>query len=137
MSITNSQKYKDGIISIIKGESPNTSREDLCEKFIQNHVLKPYGLKCEGLDCVSCMLLQRFWLDEEYKELEEPGVDWTQVAVDTPILVRNSDDSDWTKRYFATYDGNFVYSWRAGTTSWTADGIRSAWNFAKLAEEGR
>ena len=75
---------------------------------------------------------------EPYKE--EPEIDWYKVAVDTPILVRASEaeDAAWQRRYFAKYKNGIVYAWMYGYTSWsTPDGNVSAWNFAKLAEEGK
>ena len=73
---------------------------------------------------------------EPYKE--EPEVDWSKVAVDTPILVRCVGGKEWGKRYFAKYENGVVYAWFGGRTSWSTDnddGIL-AWDFAKLAEAG-
>lgn len=73
------------------------------------------------------------WLFSEYKE---PEVDWSKVKVDTPILVRNYESGDWTKRYFAKFVDGKVYAWIGGATSWSADGELdvTSWNCAKLAE---
>ena len=70
---------------------------------------------------------------------EEPEIDWYKVAVDTPILVRcvENKEEEWAKRYFAKYKNGVVYTWMNGCTSWsTPDGNITAWDFAKLAEEG-
>lgn len=75
-------------------------------------------------------MLQMIWLLEEYKE---PAVDWSEVAVDTPILVRDSEDRSWIKRYFAKYENETIYAWDGGCTSWSTDGL-TKWKFAKLAE---
>lgn len=67
---------------------------------------------------------------------EELGiVDWSKVAVDTPVLVSN-DNKEWIRRYFARYEDGNVYGWLNGKTSWTATGELSIglWNYAKLAE---
>ena len=63
-------------------------------------------------------------------------VDWSKVAVDTPILVKNHDGEAWEKRYFAFFEDGNVYTWMSGTTSWTADiaGGATDWKYAKLAE---
>lgn len=63
-------------------------------------------------------------------------VDWSKVAVDTPILVKNHDGAAWEKRYFAFFEDGNVYTWMSGTTSWTADiaGGATDWKYAKLAE---
>lgn len=63
-------------------------------------------------------------------------VDWSKVAVDTPILVKDHDGEAWEKRYFAFFEDRNVYTWMSGTTSWTADiaGGATDWKYAKLAE---
>ena len=73
---------------------------------------------------------------EPYKEEHE--IDWYKVAVDTPILVKASEDKAWHKRYFAKHEDGKVYAWMGGCTSWSTphDDDISAWSFAKLAEAG-
>ena len=71
------------------------------------------------------------WLDEEYTE---PEVDWSKVVVDTPILVRDSENQSWKKRYFARFESGLVCTWINGRTSWSTLFIE-AWRYAKLAEE--
>ena len=70
---------------------------------------------------------------------EKPEIDWSKVAVDTPILVRDSktEDAAWRHRHFAKYENGIVYAWLSGCTSWSAyhDDSIFAWEFAKLAEE--
>ena len=69
---------------------------------------------------------------------EEHEIDWYKVAVDTPILVKDSEsEAIWKHRYFAKYVNGVVYAWLSGSTSWSAynDDDISAWNIAKLAEE--
>ena len=66
----------------------------------------------------------------------EPEIDWPQVAVDTPILVKDSEDEPWYKKYFAKYEDGKVRAWNNGNTSWTGT-CTISWKFAKLAEEGR
>ena len=68
---------------------------------------------------------------------EEHEIDWYKVAVDTPILVRDSENEVWRKRYFAKYENGVVYAWMMGCTSWSDnnDDDIYAWNIAKLAEE--
>lgn len=104
---------------------------DFCKDFVCQHILKSRG--CTNTSCDQCKMLQTIWLLEDYKE---PEIDWSKVEVDTPILVRNSEDEDWYKRYFAEYKDGVVYTWVNGCTSWTAynssDVIK--WKYAKLAE---
>lgn len=67
----------------------------------------------------------------EYLEI----VDWSKVAVDTPILVRDSNESKWTKRYFALFEEGLIYAWESGATSWSVENNRRVvlWKYAKLA----
>ena len=67
---------------------------------------------------------------------EEHEIDWSKVAVDTPILVRDRENETWYKRHFAKYDAGKVYAWADGNTSWTETCMTMAWKYAKLAEEG-
>lgn len=62
-------------------------------------------------------------------------VDWSKVAVDTPILVRELDGCPWKKRYFAFFDGRIVQAWKYGATSWSIVNKRdtTSWPYAKLA----
>ena len=62
-------------------------------------------------------------------------VDWSKVAVDTPVLV-SLDDKLWICRYFADFKNGIVYTWSSGATSWsvTRRTHKDAWSFAKLAE---
>ena len=72
-------------------------------------------------------------LAEGEEECKEPEVDWSEVNVDTPILV-GEGDGEWVKRYFAEYKDGIVYAWCGGSTSWDANNMMMAWKCAKLAE---
>lgn len=63
-------------------------------------------------------------------------IDWSKVAVDTPILVKQYEQDEWEKRHFAYFKDERVYAWLCGATSWSADyeGDTTDWNLAKLAE---
>ena len=75
--------------------------------------------------------------DYKYAKLPEdekkPEIDWSKVKVDTPILVRDSEDSKWLERYFAKFEDGKVYAWLGENTSYDACGV-AKWKFAKLAE---
>lgn len=62
-------------------------------------------------------------------------VDWSKVAVDTPILV-SANGRKWIKRYFAKLQDGEVYAWDDGVTSWSASHKQctTAWPNAKIAE---
>ena len=105
-----------------------------CGEILRQNVLKPLGVNCNEVSCYYCIMLTTLWLLEE---CEEPKVDWSKVEVDTPILIRDSEDEGWGKRYFAKYEDGLVYSWTNGTTGWVLDYDSSCmthWKYAKLAE---
>lgn len=85
-------------------------------------------------DAMSCGDKRIKWANSEYAE---PSVDWSKVAVDTPILVNTSNDHRWVKRYFAKYENGSVFAWNNGATSWSSDGHATAWVLAKLPERAR
>ena len=118
----NYEKYADEI----KGYNGDS----ICTDFIEPYILKSINAKCINTSCPKCHLYRTIWLMEEYKE---PEVDWSKVEVDTPILVRDSEDEVWERRYFAEYRNEKVYAWVSGCTSWSRD-VASAWKYAKLAE---
>ena len=74
---------------------------------------------------------EKKWANSEYVE---PPIDWSKVAVDTPILVNDSNDHGWVKRYFAKYENGSVFAWNGGKTSWSSEGHATAWGLAKLPE---
>ena len=102
-----------------------------CEDFVQPHILGECS--CSQIDCGRCSMLQLLWLLEDYKE---PEVDWSEVEVDTPILVRQGKNGRWFERHFAKYENGDVYAWVDGRTSWTAydNSDVTEWEYAKLAE---
>ena len=68
---------------------------------------------------------------------EELGIiDWNEVQVDTPILVKGLGIAEWQNRYFAFFKDGEVYAWCNGATSWSCKNSNdvSSWKYAKLAE---
>ena len=104
---------------------------NFCSDFICKHILKIED--CDYIGCSRCYMLQLLWLLEDYKEPKEPEVDWNNVGVDTPILVRDYEGQEWARRYFAKYENETIYAWDSGRTSWTGDGV-TEWKYAKLAK---
>ena len=115
----NYEKYANEIREY-KGDS-------FCADFVKPNILK--SEYCD-LDCSRCRMLQAMWLLEDY---EEPEINWNEVKVDTPILVSDNNGNKWLRRYFAKYDGKFVYAWNGGRTSWSEKHM-TGWKYAKLAE---
>ena len=110
--------------------------KDLCD-FKREEVFAHFGKEgCDDIPCSWCSVLLELWLDEEY---EEPEVDWDNVPVDTPVLVRNSKNEDWTLRHFKrirdTAETHKFETWGDKMTSRTTDGIISLWRYCEPAEE--
>lgn len=124
LKMTNAEKYRE--------EIENYSSYKFCEDFVKPKILKVAD--CEVTDCIKCGLQQLLWLMDEYKE--EPEVDWSKVAVDTPIFVKDRVDETWYKRHFAKFENGKVYTWNDGKTSWSSNCNEISWECAKLAEEG-
>ena len=131
--MTNKEKYAKEILDIAcTGDSVAMRKSD-------NAIVGCKKIKC--LDCAFnphgkgyCDSAIEKWANSEYVE---PSVDWSKVAVDTPILVRNGEETAWRKRYFAKYEDGKVYAYCGGATSWSALGVVKDildWKMAKLAE---
>ena len=117
----NYEKYADKIREC-------SSDSNFCNDFVIPHIFKP-GERCYNLNCGACRMRQMIWLMEEY---EEPGIDWSRVKIDTPILVRDSENSCWHKVHFAKYKDGEIYAGANGGTSWSSRWT-CRWKYAKLA----
>lgn len=126
--MTNREKYSEQLLDMVcSGHKAAMKNGKLC--------------KCSELNCDECDFYKGVykhcgeavnkWANSEYIE---PTMDWSKVAVNTPILVRASDSETWYPRYFAKYENGKVYAWMSGATSWSANGDTIDWEYAKLAE---
>ena len=127
----NIEKYKDKLVelcvididrlALIQGQPRICNSSLLCNECLFNN----------NIDFCSGEALN--WL---FSECKEPEVDWSKVKVDTPILVRESEQNPWLKRHFAKFKGGEVYAFPGGVTSWTMDDEEAicSWKYAKLAE---
>lgn len=91
--------------------------------------------KCIGAYSIA-RILPKLKSNEVFSIEEELGiVDWSKVKVDTPVLVRDFENQDWKKRYFAFFDDELIYVWDGGATSWSVKNKDAIpWKYAKLAE---
>lgn len=123
-----------------------TNREKFAEKIldiacsgnrlaVDKATLEP--IACNSLECRDCLFYTKCskyareeWANSEYVE---PPIDWSKVAVDTPILVTYSGIHQWVKRHFAKYENGRVYAWNKGTTSRSGNGCVPC-GLAKLSE---
>ena len=116
----NFEKYED--------EIREYNGDNFCKDFVIPHILKKDD--CAGIYCSECISRQLLWYLEEY---EEPKVDWSKVKVNTPILVKETENKNWIRGYFAKYEDGKIYAWSNGRTSWTTSYMIS-WKYAKLVE---
>lgn len=71
--------------------------------------------------------------EEKNEQQEEPKIDWSNVEVDTPIYVRDSEGVSWEPRHFSKLEDGKVFAWSNGCTSFsTIDSTE--WKLAKLVE---
>lgn len=104
------------------------------EEVIENGTEKGNLYRIKGF---STLVFDDYGLNLLNKSEEEPEVDWSTVAIDTPVLVRDDTNAEWHKRYFAKYNNGCVYAWSSGSTSWACDRDFSKalfWRYGKLAE---
>lgn len=109
---------------------------------------------CDGISCKECeyifkdiLLKGNYCVEDammihpqEFAEFVmnyETPVDWSKVAVDTPILVRDEENDRWLRRHFAKYENNLFFAFGDGKTSFTTDGNIYKWYCAKLYEPER
>mgnify|MGYP000956049815 CR=1 FL=1 len=131
--MTNEEFYKDELKVIIK----RVTKDLLIDQIAVNKQGQPKCCITQSCDdCIfngHCTLVaKRQWLEKEYVEPEQQ-VDWSKVKVDTPIYVRDNENSPWLPRHFARYENGKVYVWYGGSTSFTENEDFSC-NYAKLAE---
>jgi hypothetical protein len=98
-------------------------------------------MRCQGTTCKECLFNfngDEFCIDKRKKwansQYVESFVDWSKVAVDTPILVTYNGIHQWVKRHFARYENGRVYAWNHGKTSWTGE-MCTVCELAKLPDK--
>lgn len=96
-------------------------------------------LNSEGLECVSLYTSDLKAMRGRFHQhdLEEYSP-WADVAVDTPIWVRDYPEQKWIPRHFSNFSGGKVSTWGDGYTSHTARGVgrhtdlTKEWEYATL-----
>lgn len=95
------------------------------------------GFKNDFVDGFSTKVLEDLLCGHNYIDIIEQLniVDWSTVKVDTPVYVRDKEDTTWYRRYFAKYENNTVYMFPYGTTQWSSNGRNLVtYDQIKLAE---
>lgn len=130
--MTNREKYAEQILDIACSGTRIA---------VKKNAMEP--VPCQDIPCECCYLRLKMgsrcddackeWCESEYVE---PQIDWSKVPVDTPILVRDSQDDEWLHRHFAKFKDGVVYAWDDGKTSWSLLSLDKVdWKYAKLAED--
>jgi len=96
----------------------------------------PYKTTCDLVTDNGGYIWKLYTLSEIAELDFEEVVDWSEVPVDTKILVRDSEDDIWERRHFAKYMKGKVLAWNKGTTSYSQKDGCVSWNYAKLYKEG-
>lgn len=69
---------------------------------------------------------------------ERKEVDWSKIPVDTKVLVKNSENGEWNRRYFAGFINGEITTFSNGMTSWSTsrsnNPILVSWKYAELIE---
>ena len=122
--------YKEGIVLIDKKGSYinlKSFNDNLSGKNDKIKIIKVYDLSEYASISLEFSTENRdlLWnIDDE--------TDWSEVEVDTKVLVRDKSDDEWVKRYFAKYEDGEVYVFKDGRTSWNDVGITQHWKETKL-----
>ena len=107
--MTNYDKYKELVIRCVLNDC-------ICDL-----AHTAYGdAQCDNRSCGECSKFTAEWLNREYAE-----INWTKVAVDTPVIITAKDGIMF--RHFARYYRGHVYVYANGKTSWTNNGETEAW----------
>lgn len=132
--MTNREKYAEQILDIacigeLLAIGKNTMKLVSCADILCEDCY--FGMDVDKKCGDAC----KEWCESEYVE---PQIDWIKVPVDTPILVRDSQDDEWLHRHFARFEDGVVYALDNGKTSWSLlslDKVDWNWKYAKLAED--
>lgn len=141
----NREKYRDEIVEAFEDFFNYGTNRAACS-FMKKQVIPNYDLEnsvkeegtCGGVTCIDCAKMFAFWLEEEYIEPPKPKVDWYRVPIDTLVRVRDSEDEEWTLRYFKSISNiiptHRFETWDDGRTSKTTDGLIKHWKYCELVE---
>ena len=128
--MTNAEFYKDEILQYAFSNKKFAIKKDTLK--ICN---------CSYLYCGDCLFQSKCtidnfikWCNSECSLQIDPRIT-ENTPIDTKILV-SENNVNWYKRHFAKIENNKVYTWDAGTTSFTTNVENiTAWSYAKLYKE--
>jgi len=75
------------------------------------------------------------YLLSAYEIIEAKEQDFSNIKIDTPVLVKNHWGKNWVKRHFYKQDLGTIYCFKDGKTSYTIDKLPEnieEWRYCKL-----
>lgn len=75
------------------------------------------------------------YLLSAYEIIEAQEQDFSNIKIDTPVLVKNHWGKNWVKRHFYKQDLGTIYCFKDGKTSYTIDKLSKnieEWKYCKL-----
>lgn len=117
--------------------------KELLEKGNQFCVKKESGevTSCPNISCSNCLFGKskdclgngKEWLNAEHNSYSIPA----DTPIDTKILVRDNEEDEWSRGYFAGFENEGLYPYKcfdSGATSWSSEGAYGIWKYCKLAD---
>lgn len=100
------------------------------------YTLSLFGEKLQLIDNYDRTIEFITYLEDIVNGDFEETIDWENIPLDTPIIVRDFDSESWVMRYFAFYKFGKVYCWLDSHTSDdNNDAGAKCWQQAKLKLE--
>ena len=111
-------------------------RENVGKKYRvkgNEYTLSLFGEKLQLIDNYDRTIEFITYLEDIVNGDFEEIIDWENIPLDTPIMVRDFDSESWVMRYFAFYKFGKVYCWLdCHTSDDNNDEGAKCWQQAKL-----
>ena len=122
------------IKEVLKRE--NVGKEYKITGRMGKYTLKLFGEKLQLSNNCDETIESIMYLEDIVNGDFEEVIDWENIPIDTPIIVRDFDSESWMMRHFAFYKFGKVYCWFDSYTS-NSNNCRGAkcWQQAKLKLE--
>ena len=102
------------------------------ENFFGDDSTRGLDLKENDGDSITKSYFLGKILELDFEEVVE--IDWENIPIDTPLLVRDGSGA-WKRRYFAKYENGKIYAFAQGRTSFSGSkDCVTSWKIAKLFE---
>lgn len=108
-------------------------KEETCRDYIDCEECKYHNISCVSVEEIADIGAENH-IKSVMMFNAKPEIDWANVDEDTLIEVRDNENEEWYRRYFAMYEDGKVYAYIDGCTSKTAHHI-NWWKLARIADE--